>query len=175
MLDIMVVRITHVEWMHELEMMLEKSNTAINLRSCSECDLGIWLDGEARQVYKAIPEIKLLEISHEAFHVAADKVVAWHNHPGLSPQKMAQAQVDFDEALRMSKEIVYYLTMLEFKMLQRYQVRETSSSIVLKDVILHPMRALNSWMGNKPVSQDISKTSLNLLKKDLQKERVKAH
>ena len=54
MLDIMIVRITHMDWMYQLEMMLKKKNVAINLRSCNECDLGIWLYGDALKVYEEI-------------------------------------------------------------------------------------------------------------------------
>jgi hypothetical protein len=173
MLDIMIARITHVDWMYQLEMMLKKGSVAINLRSCNECDLGIWLYGDALKVYEEIPEIDLLEKSHKAFHIAADKVSKWHNNQRFNREQTAQAQADFDEAMRMSKEIVYHLTMLELKMLQRYQVCETSSSIVLKDLILHPLQTLHSRIGSKSSKQDISKTSLNLLKRDLEKKDVR--
>lgn len=92
MLDIMIARITHVEWMSQLEMMLKKNNTAINLRSFTECELGMWLYGEAMKVYEEIPEIDLLERSHKAFHIAADKVVKWHNSQGLNPEQTVQVR-----------------------------------------------------------------------------------
>jgi len=173
MLDIMIARITHVDWMYQLEMKLKNSSAAINLQPFNKCELGIWLYGEALNAYEEIPDIALLEKSHKAFHIAADKVAKWHNSWKSNAELTEQARADFDVALRMSKDIVYHLTMLELKMLQRYQVCETSSSLVLKDVILHPLKTLHSWIGGRNSGRDISRTSLNLLKSDLRKDEVR--
>jgi hypothetical protein len=171
-IDITIARITHVEWLHQLEMILQKSSFSVNLPSYHDCELGIWLYGEGLQVYKEIPEIGQLENSHRVFHIAADNVVAWHNGSKFNSQKSAQVQIDFNDALRMSKDIVYLLTMLEFKILQTYQNTQTSSATGLKKMINHPWQALKSVIGEKSSRLNVAKVSLDLLKKDIEKNRI---
>lgn len=72
-------------------------------------------------MYSDIPEIELLENSHKMFHLAADRVIKWHNAPRVSTRLDAQAQLDFEEAQRMSKDIIYSITMLEFRLLKKYK------------------------------------------------------
>lgn len=169
MLDITIARITHVEWVNQLEMMLQKGSSSFNLPSYHDCELGIWLYGEGLRVYKRIPEIEMLEKSHRIFHIAADKVVDWHNGSKFSSQKAAQVQVDFNDALAMSKEIVYHLTMLEFKILQTFQKSQESSSTGLINMINHPWQALKSVIGEKNSRLDVAKISLDLLKRDIER------
>lgn len=141
MLDIMIARLTHVEWSDQLEQALRMKRTQImNVRSCNECELGIWLYSEALREYRDIPEIQLLEQNHKAFHAAAEKVVSWHNKPKISPQRDAQAQADFEEAQRKSKEIIFGLTMLEYKLLRNHKEHAEASESDVKDTLLHPLR-----------------------------------
>ena len=72
MIDITIARITHVEWVHQLERLLHKDTTSASLPSYHDCELGVWLYGEGLQNYKEIPEIGLLVQSHKLFHVAAE-------------------------------------------------------------------------------------------------------
>lgn len=169
MLDIMIARITHVEWVYQLEMILKKRSTTVSLKSHNECDLGIWLYNEGLKVYEEIPEIELLEECHKAFHYAAAQVGTWHNSAQVSPQQTAQAELDFEEAQRMSKEIVYLLTMLEYKMLRKHQESEKSSANVLKKMIRHPWKTLNSVIGEKESGLNVSKVSLDVLRKDIER------
>jgi len=172
-LDITIARITHVEWVHQLEMILQKSTTTVNLPSYHDCDLGIWLYGEGLRVYKGIPEIEMLEKYHKIFHISADSVVEWHNGPKFSSQKAAQVQADFNDTLAMSKEIVYYLTMLEFKILQKYQESLASAPSGLKNMINNPWQTLKSVIGEKSSRLDVAKVSLDLLKRDIDKNHVR--
>ena len=172
-IDITIARITHVEWVHQLELILQKSTTAVTLPSYHDCELGIWLYGEGLRVYKEIPEIELLEKSHKIFHIAADSVVEWHNGPKFSAQKAAQVQRDFNDALTMSKEIVYHLTMLEFKILQKYQESQESTAAGLKNMISNPWQTLKSVIGEKNSRLNVAKVSLDLLKRDIEKNHVR--
>jgi len=169
MIDITVARITHVEWVHELEMILRENSTTVTLPSYHDCELGIWLYNEGLRTYKGIPEIELLEKHHKVFHIAAENVVEWHNKSKFDSQKAAKAKEDYHSALNMSKEIVYYLTMLEFKILQKYQESQSSSSLGLKNILNNPWQALKSVIGEKSSRLNVAKTSLDLLKRDIDK------
>ena len=173
MIDITIARITHVEWVHQLEMLLHKSSTKVTLPSYHECELGVWLYGEGLRTYKEIPEIRLLEKSHKTFHIAADAVVAWHNGPKFNSQKAAQAETDFRNALKTSKEIIYHLTMLEFKILQKYQESQEETATGLQGVMNNPWQALKSVIGDKTSRLDVARVSLDLLKKDIVQSYVK--
>ena len=78
---------------------------------------------------------------------------------------MAQSQVDFDEALRMSKEVVYHLTILELKMLRRYQEYERATKSGLGELLFSLFKRL--FGINKPKGLNIAKLSLDLLKGNL--------
>ena len=169
MIDITIARITHIEWVHQLEMLTHNNVTAASFPSYHDCDLGVWLYGEGMRSYQEIPEIGMLEESHKVFHIAADSVILWHNGSKCDSQKTAQAEFDFKNALKMSKEIVYLLTMLEFKILQKYQESQETAPAGLKNMINHPWQALKSVIGERNSRLDVARVSLDLLKKDLVK------
>lgn len=170
MLDIMIARLTHVEWVDQLERALQRKDLILKVKSFNECDLGKWLYSEAIKEYSDIPELELLEKYHKEFHLAAERVVRWHNSPKLSPRHDAQAQIDFEEAQRMSKEIIYLLTMLEYKMLKNYQkLKEPKQEAGLTDRLLKPFKKLFGSGQRQSSSVSITKVSLDLLKDDLNK------
>ncbi len=176
MIDITIARITHVEWVHQLELLLHSSTSSVSLPSYHDCELGVWLYGDGLRTYKEIPEIVLLEKSHKTFHIAADNVVEWHKGSKFNLQKTARADIDFRDALRTSKENVYHLTMLEFKILQKYQEAQEALEVApngLKNMLNHPWEALKSVIGDKSSRLDVAKVSLDLLKKDLVKSYVR--
>ena len=173
MIDITIARITHVQWVHQLEMLLHKNTTAVSLPSYHDCELGVWLYGEGLRTYKSISEIEQLEQSHKVFHLAADNVVEWHNGSKFNAQKTAQAEIDFRDALRTSKEIVYLLTMLEFKILQKYQESQENAPAGLKNMMNHPWQALKSVIGERNSRLDVARVSLDLLKKDIVENYVR--
>ncbi len=172
MIDITVARITHVEWVHQLEMVLRAGSTTVSLPSYHDCELGVWLYGEGLRTYREIPEITQLEKSHKIFHIAADSVVEWHNGPKFNSQKAAQAESDFREALKTSKDILYILTMLEFKILQKYQESQEVAPASLRNMINHPWQTLKSVIGERSSRLDVARVSLDLLKKDFAKTYI---
>jgi hypothetical protein len=121
---------------------LQKRNVIVDIGTYDQCELGQWLYNEAIKLYTDIPEVDLLESSHKMFHLAADKVVKWHNAPRISTRLDAQAQLDFEEAQRMSKEIIYSITMLEFKLLRKYKDSQTPAD--LKNMLLHPLKTIEN-------------------------------
>ncbi len=172
MIDITIARITHVEWVYQLERLLHKDTTSDSLPSYHDCELGAWLYGEGLQNYKEIPEIGLLVQSHKLFHVAADSVIEWHNGSKYNLQKTAQAEIDFHDALATSKEIVYHLTMLEFKILQKYQEAQEAEGGASGSPE-RPWQPLKSVIGERNSRLDVARVSLDLLKRDIIKSYVR--
>jgi len=163
----MVARLTHVEWSDQLEQALKKRALILDVRSHTECELGIWLYSDALQEYRDIPEIGLLEQNHKLFHNAAENVVKWHNAPRISPQRDAQAQLDFEEAQRRSKEVVYLLTALEYRVLRNYQQRTESAQHDVRDLLMHPIRTAARFLDANRNRVNISKVSLDRLRHEL--------
>ncbi|KJU84434.1 hypothetical protein MBAV_003370 [Candidatus Magnetobacterium bavaricum] len=166
MIDITIARITHVEWEYQLELALQKRNLVINMRPYNECELGIWLYSKALKMYQEIPDIELLEKEHKLFHIAAEKVVKWHNSPKISSRYDAQAQIDFEEVQQKSKEIIYLLTMLEFKMLLKYKHDNSGH-------MKNPLKALANMIKGKGDIPNVSQTSLDMLRDDLTRKGLK--
>jgi hypothetical protein len=171
-IDITVARITHVQWVHQLEMILRENSSTVTLPSYSNCELGAWLYSEGLLAYKEIPEITQLEKSHKIFHIAADNVIAWHNGSKYNSQKTAQAETDFRDALTTSKEIVYILTLLEYKILQKYQESQEAAPAGLKNMVNHPWQTLKSVIGERSSRLDVARISLDLMKKDFIKSYI---
>ena len=172
MIDITIARITHVEWVHQLERLLHKETTSASLPSCYACELGVWLYGEGLRNYAEIPEIGYLVECHNKFHVAAERVIEWHNSSKFNSQKTAQAEIDFREALATSQEIVYHLTMLEFKILQKYQEAQEAQGAV-ENPGKQPWQPLKSVIGERNSRLNVARVSLDLLKKDIMRSHVR--
>ncbi|MCG6553120.1 MAG: CZB domain-containing protein [Candidatus Magnetominusculus sp. LBB02] len=142
MIDVVIARLKHVQWMYQLELALQKRSIILDLSTYDECELGRWLYSDALKTYADIPEVALLEESHKKFHLAANKVVKWHNAPSISSRLDAQAQIDFEEAHKMSKEVIYLISMLEFKLLKSFtEINEPKGFI---NVINNPLKALGN-------------------------------
>ena len=147
MIDITIARLTHIEWTHQLELALQERSSALDLKAYNECDLGVWLYSKALGMFEETGEVELLEQEHKLFHLAADKVVKWHNSPRSGARHDAQAQIDFEEVKRRSKEIIYLLTMLEFKMLKTFQSKEQTAN--LKSFLMNPINRLTAIIKNR--------------------------
>lgn len=147
MIDITLARITHMEWVYQLELALQKESVHVSITPYDKCDLGLWLYGEAIKRYNDIHEIDILEKEHRLFHFAADRVVQWHNSSKQSAKAEAQARVDFGEVKRRSKEIIFLLTMIEFKLLNLYQEIENRNAKKYKHIIGTPLRVLRRLVG----------------------------
>ncbi|MBW2467536.1 MAG: hypothetical protein JRF02_09565, partial [Deltaproteobacteria bacterium] len=73
---------------------------------------------------------------HKLFHSAADKVAKWHNRTDPSARADAQAQLDFEEVQRRSKEVIFLLTLIEFKMIEAELIKQTP----IKEMLTNPLK-----------------------------------
>ena len=121
MIDIAIARITHIGWERQLKSLLSNKHEYIKISDHRSCNLGLWLYDSAIERYDDIPEVRLLEEEHRLFHLAADRIIKWHNKPGVSIKAEAQSQIDYEEVTRRSREIIYLLTILEFELVHQTQ------------------------------------------------------
>ncbi|KJR44071.1 NM21-2 [weak similarity to] lipoprotein of MSR-1, hypothetical conserved in MTB [Candidatus Magnetoovum chiemensis] len=149
MIDITLARITHMEWVYQLELTLRNEHVYISIAPYDNCELGKWLYNEAINKYSQINEIETLENEHKLFHYAADRVVNWHNKRNKSAQSEAQAQIDFEEVKKRSKEIIFLLTVIEYKLISIYQERENKKSKKYIETIKSPLETLRRFITPK--------------------------
>ncbi|MBF0265357.1 MAG: CZB domain-containing protein [Gammaproteobacteria bacterium] len=114
LLDINHARIVHLEWELKLEKILIHGGEAVKVANHNECMLGSWLYTEGLKSYKHFPETMLLEGAHAQFHDLAQKVV--NEHARGREQKAAE---HFKQVQELSREIIFLLTKIEFRVIQR--------------------------------------------------------
>ena len=120
LLDINHARIVHLEWELKLEKILIGNGENVKVAKHDECMLGAWLYTEGLKKYKHMPEMLQLEEKHARFHELAQKVVT--EHARKQEQKAAE---HFAEVKQLSVEIIYLLTKIEYKVIQRQKTINT--------------------------------------------------
>ncbi|MBF0218692.1 MAG: CZB domain-containing protein [Gammaproteobacteria bacterium] len=129
LIDINHARITHLEWEFELEDILSgRKRNHNDVTSHDECMLGTWLYREGLKRYGHIAELVLLEKHHTTFHREAKKVLREHQL-----NNSEAANVAFAEVQSLSREIIFLLTVVEYRIIKRQQKVEA---------IKHPIRSL---------------------------------
>ncbi|CAK0765591.1 Chemoreceptor zinc-binding domain-containing protein conserved in MTBa [uncultured Gammaproteobacteria bacterium] len=127
-LDVNAARLIHIDWLMQLESSLDLGPNPAGTpvmgtppQSDTECALGVWLHGPGRLRYGQLDEIKRLTIEHRTFHRTIDKAAA-RVHQGEREKALAL----FQDARRISKDIVYLLTFIELEILERERKRHLS-------------------------------------------------
>ncbi|MBF0582620.1 MAG: CZB domain-containing protein [Magnetococcales bacterium] len=113
MIDISRARLLHLKWLLQLELLLRKE-PASHLQTGQSCELGIWLKQEGMRRYGHYPEMAFLEKRHQHFHETADLLIQL-----LQARNYVEAEVALDELKRDSQDLIFMLTMIEFRMVER--------------------------------------------------------
>ena len=109
MIDISKARLVHLRWLLQLENILRKES-APKLQSYKSCDLGKWLYSEGIEKYSKYPEMIFLEKRHKHFHETADLLVNL-----FKERNFVEAEVALDELKRDSQDLIFMLTMVEYR------------------------------------------------------------
>ena len=109
MIDIQKARLVHLKWLLQLEKKL-RQESAPGLQSCRSCELGKWIYSEALEKYGNYPEISFLEKRHRHFHETADLLVQLYGE-----RNFVEAEVALDELKRDSQDLIFMLTMVEYR------------------------------------------------------------
>ena len=111
MIDISRARLIHIKGLLQLESALREGRIPV-LESHQSCELGRWLYDEGMKKYKQYPEMKFLESGHRRFHETTElliKLFMEHNY--------VEAEVALDELKRESQDLIFMMTMVEFRFL----------------------------------------------------------
>jgi histidyl-tRNA synthetase len=104
--------INHVEWMENVASLLgseEVTEEEIQaLTQHDKCALGKWLDSEASNEIKALPEFESLVESHSAFHKLAGNLIT-----AVQLGKEADALESHKQFIEESQKVVGYLQTLQ--------------------------------------------------------------
>ncbi len=109
MIDISKARLTHIDWLMQLEQALHKGEIPV-LESHDHCALGKWLYQEGLEKYKKYPEIRFLEKRHQRFHETTELLVELFQH-----NNFVEAEVALDELKRESQDLIFILTVIEYR------------------------------------------------------------
>ncbi|MBF0126194.1 MAG: CZB domain-containing protein [Magnetococcales bacterium] len=112
MIDISRARLIHLRWLLQLESLLRKESIP-QLQSYTACDLGVWFYSEGMEKYGKFPEMPFLEKRHKHFHETADQLVRCYHD-----RNYVEAEVALDELKRDSQDLIFMLTMLEYRMVE---------------------------------------------------------
>ncbi|MBF0249550.1 MAG: CZB domain-containing protein [Alphaproteobacteria bacterium] len=109
MFDISRARLVHLKWLMQLEEALRHGKSPA-LASHTSCELGQWLYDEGLAKYKKYPEISFLEKRHQRFHETTELLVRL-----FQDRNFVEAEVALDELKRESQDLIFMLTMLEYR------------------------------------------------------------
>ncbi len=148
--DVSLARLVHLDWLVRVEDALNKGQgkAPSAIQYYRDCDLGVWLHGEARRRYRDCADIKRLTVEHRRFHHAVEHaVIALHDG---QPQK---AQEYLGTARHISKDIIYLLTLVELRNLES----KNNSTLVSKlfAAVDSFLDARARWL-KPPVNKDAS-------------------
>ncbi len=134
--DLGYMRLVHLSWELQLEELLDTPHVKhLEVDSHEECPLGVWLYHEGLREFGDNPEILHLERDHKQFHQAVRRVIRSHKHG-----RKSEASEALEEVKLLSREIIYLLTAVEFKLLKK-----KNTTYVLR----HPIRAITRLFGRR--------------------------
>ena len=113
--DVSLARLAHLDWLVRIEGALangpESAPSAIQYYR--DCDLGVWLHGEARRRYRGCADIKRLTVEHRRFHHAVEHAVI-----SLHDRQFEKTREYLTSARHISKDVIYLLTLVELRNLE---------------------------------------------------------
>ncbi|HIJ24000.1 MAG: CZB domain-containing protein [Gammaproteobacteria bacterium] len=127
--DLGYMRLVHLSWELQMEELLDTHHAPnFEVAGHEECPLGLWLYDEGLSEFGSVPEIQQLERDHKLFHQAVRRVMRSHKH-----SRREEAGEALQDVRHLSHEIIYLLTVVEFKLL-----RKKNNHYVVR----HPLKAL---------------------------------
>jgi hypothetical protein len=106
--------INHLEWMDTVASLLgseEMTKEQIQVISQHDkCELGKWLDSEASEDFKELPEFEMLIESHEAFHKLAGNLIT-----AVQDNNEENAIESNRQFIEESQKVIGYLQSLQEK------------------------------------------------------------
>jgi hypothetical protein len=110
-LDITHARLLHLKWASQLSRLFRNFGKGVALQSHAECDVGVWIRTTGLRRYGHIDEIRQLDAIHVRFHDAANQTISH-----LQQKQFGKAQEHYEIVNTLSREIIYLLTIIEYRL-----------------------------------------------------------
>ncbi len=113
--DVSLARLAHLDWLVRVERAMSKGpgGAPSALQYYRDCDLGVWLHGDARRRYRECADIKRLTVEHRRFHHAVEHAVI-----SLHDGDQEKTREHLISAQHISKDVIYLLTLVELRNLE---------------------------------------------------------
>ncbi len=150
--DISKARLVHLEWLFQIEKALEQGPDVAPcaLQDYHNCELGLWLHGEGRSKYRQYEDIRRLTIEHRQFHQTVDGLLI-----ALYDRDTKKVQELLISVRHMSKDIIYLLTILELRTIEKLRIRQLGGGLLSFVESLFPSKS--NWL-EAPKTKDSTPT-----------------
>ncbi|MBF0219666.1 MAG: CZB domain-containing protein [Gammaproteobacteria bacterium] len=115
MIDLNNARMIHIHWVEQMKNALKRGEIPV-LQHYQDCDLGQWLyqnGSGGGQRFLTFEEGQQLEELHRQFHLTADEMTRM-----FSQKNYGNAEIMMREFTRESRDLVFLLSMLEYRLQQ---------------------------------------------------------
>ena len=111
LLDVTYARLLHLKWTAQMSRLFRNFGRGVTVQSHEACQVGSWLNRVGLRKYAHVAEIGALDAAHIGFHDAARRTIE-----SLKFQRFQQAQDAYGEVNALSREIIYLLTVIEYRL-----------------------------------------------------------
>lgn len=124
-LEINYARLVHLQWMMTLPDYFRHRGKNMALEPEESCALGVWIQSTGIHKFKRIKEVTLLEVAHVQFHYQANATLS-----ALKNKRDSRAENAYASVQKLSKQIIYLLSVIEFKLMGDTAI--TRSSVLIE-------------------------------------------
>ncbi len=121
-LEVSQARLIHLRWEKSLMEAFKHRGRDTILESAEVCALGVWIHSTGLQQFANLPEISMLDSVHKEFHTQANTVLR-----ALRKKQNKRADSSYELTRALSRQVVYLLSVIEYKLLDSEHVRKTDS------------------------------------------------
>ncbi|MBF0422908.1 MAG: CZB domain-containing protein [Magnetococcales bacterium] len=121
-LEVNHARLVHLSWANHLPETFKNRGRRISLEPAELCPLGVWIHGTGRVRFGHIQELAACDQAHQGFHGRAEEILN-----NLRRHRDQHADQAYAEVLKLSQEIIYLLSVIEYRLLGDAAIHRFSS------------------------------------------------
>lgn len=123
-LEVGHARLVHLQWANNLPDTFRNRGRHVTLEPAELCALGVWIHGTGLKRFGQINELVLCDQAHTAFHTRAAETLR-----NLQKHRDGHADRAYADVLDLSKEIIYLLSVIEYRLLGDASIHRFASLI----------------------------------------------
>lgn len=123
-LEVSQARLVHLRWANHLPETFRNRGRRVSLESVELCPLSVWIHGTGLKRFGQMPELIRCDQAHQAFHARAEEILN-----NLRHRRDQHADRAYADLLKLSQEIIYLLSVIEYRLLGDAAIRRFSSLI----------------------------------------------